>query len=412
MVRRKTQYRKPSRGVRFGNKVASTMARTAKTVGKLGAQVPRLVKGARYIPFVGEAMNQQYKAYNNFLKNNRIVKTPDQTDVMGGQLVTKSKKIILGKTRTSTQNALRLVKANAEKIVFRFNGITKYTDGRGYFWLDNNTTGTSTRNLPLNAFDLTSVVNQAGGSTLSASPLTGIYVDPTNGNIDFVNRSGTDADGTTGTTNWKTERASITGSQSLPLSRDILKWASIRLNLYGAKNKATKFDIMLVRFKDSDIVPTPSGAVDYLPATTVSAKRTNFYQSLLKPYVFSPIASTTNLYSKEMQILKRERFIINDTSSSSTDTAPMSKILNWYVKLDRICNFEQTATNLTTGANLANENDYSVNVGSQIYPYVAPTQRIYLLVMASAWTDCVNVPVSTTQPSYDISVRVCHENFN
>lgn len=411
--RQTTQYKRPSKFGRALNYYTKGIARNAKFAGKtLGGALKGTMKSAKYFPVVGGMMNAQYKAYEKYVNNRRVVKPKEQTDTTGGQLVVSSKKFNVGKRHTPAQNAMRLVKANKQKIVFRFNGIRKYTDGQGYYFLDNNTTSVNTRNLPLNAFDITSCINQAGGAPVVASPLTGLFMNPTNGQIDFINRLGTDSDGTTTTSQWKTEEASMQNFQSLPLTKDILKWVNIRLNLYGARSKATKFRVMLVRFKDNEVVPTPSGATDYLPATAISSKRTQFYQSLLKPYVFSPIATTTNLYSKYMQVIKNEQFIINDVSTTSFDSAPMSKVINWFVRLDRVCNYVNNAVNINTGADVADQADYTVNVGQQIYPYTSPTSRLYLIVMASAWTDCANVPTTQTQPTYDISVRACHENFN
>lgn len=369
------------------------------------------------MPIIGGLMNAQYKSYQGYLKGKRVITGRTKSTRVGGQLTTVSNKINLGKSLTRSQMVDKLVNANKQKIVFRFTGVNAYSSGRGYYLLenaDNALVSPVTRNAPLYAFDLTSCINVSNttATVRRAVPLCSMYQTIANGDVDFADRVGLRSDGVTTDANLQMDYSSGGGDASasspndgfaLPLSKDLLKWVSIKLNCYGIKTSATTYKLMLVRFTDRDLIPHSS--------VSANVKRTNLFQSLIKPFVFNPMAHTTSLYAKRMQVLRQMTFTLQDQSSTSLDTDANSKVVNMFVRLNRICNYTERANNFNNPTDTADQADYTVHVGQQNNEYVQPTSRIFLIIVASNYgkddpQDAVNAP------SFDLTVRMCHENFN
>lgn len=354
---------------------------------------------------------------------------------VGGQLSMQSKKLRLGKKLSPLSKMKKLINANKQLTVYRWNAVLPYSQGRGYYWLLNTAStlgGTFDRDLPFYAFDLTAVNNIRANTTtvISAQPAyrASMLQD---GTVDFSHvdniLSTSDIGNTLTTPNLQVEYQSVNTISALPLTKDLLKWANIKMNCYGCKNQAVKYVVQLVRFKDRDILPIPSSTTaSTLSSIGNNSKRTNFYQSLLKSYVFNPIATTPNNYTKQMQVLKSTSFIIQDQSTTSGDQDPNSKVLSWFVQLNKMCDYVQQAVNLDNSAtydadpadgiqdaeiNFADEADFTFQNGNQVGCYVKPTSRLFLIVYASNYGYDVESN-NTNTPSFDLSLRLAHENFN
>jgi len=412
--RSKRRGTKTTRGSNLANYYAKGIARNARFVGKnLAGALRGTAKSAKYLPIVGGLMNQQYDAYEQYVNSRRVLKPRAKSNRTGGQWSSSSASVNLSKPMTTSQKVAKLVNANKQKVIFRWNAIRPYGDGRGYYWLSNIEGTPLTRNLPLHTFDITSCINVSSTSSTirRAQPACFMYQDIPSGDINFINTSGTRADGTTTDVNLQMEYSSAGGDASvsspndafaLPLSKDLLKWVSIKLNCYGTKNQATKYSIMLVRFTDRDLVPHSS--------ISANAKRTSLFQSMIKTLTYNPIAVTQTHFSKRMVVLKKESFVIQDQTSDSLDTDPHNRTINWFVRLNKICNYSERAQTLAT-ADTNDEADFVVNVGQQNNEYVQPTSRVFLLVMASNYGKDETETTATT-PSFDVVIRMCHENFN
>lgn len=413
-VKSRRGYKKSNRFVRYGGKFAKTMATSAGQVAKV---LPSFVKGAKYVPFVGQAMQQQYKAYSDYVKARQPLK-PRTKVLQGGQLThEKTQKVMLSKPMTSTQKALRLVKANKEKTVYRLNGIASASTGAGYFFLqnvDDASVSPVNRILPLHAYDITCVntIRSTTGTVTSAVPATSAQANIASGDIDFVSMSFQNLSGAS-TSNLQIEYQPYNNVSALPASRDLLKWTEIKFNLYGTKNEAVKYDIMLVQFKDRDLLPRAStGAPSTDQTVAVSDKRTNFYQSLLKPLTHNAISTTPSIHIKKMRVLKRQTVVIQDNTSISNDQDPNNRVVKWFITHNKVCNYAQSATNLTTVADAFDDADFAFQQGGQNSCYVNALSRVFLIVMATNYGKETfgNVTTANT-PSYDISIRMCHENF-
>lgn len=398
-----------------GNKMLDLVAAAAPTIGDVSrAAMPyakRFIK-QKATDWWNSAKARRMKRRAGPAKNRRMRRSMQpkqrlvQTEPTGGytQWETERKKTSLNKYRTTKlTRALKMLQAQRERVIYRWNGVKNFDDN-GYYWLSNKVNGTN-RDLPLYTYDLTSVINFGSNVTLPSQPLSQMFQN-INGDIFFASRNNLGPDGNTTTAELGIEQSPnyLNNSSFAPFNRSYLRWASIKMNLWGCKNRSTKFTIQLVRYNDEDIVPTH--------ISNATTKRTSVFQNIIKSKAFNPISTSgAGLYKKDVKILKSETFIIQPTANYEVDTDPHVKTVNWFCRMDKLINYIQNANKLTTPADTADQADYVQNLGQQNDAYANPKARVYLVIMATNFgLDVADTNADT--PSFDLSVRTCHEKFN
>jgi len=314
----------------------------------------------------------------------------------------------VGKKMSRTKKTMALTRANLEKLVYRWNGVKAFT-GNGYYFLSHKTVDASTRALPLYLFDLTSVNNIGAGTGVNAVPFLQLQQNST-GAMAFTQVQGLTADASSTTSNLVIERSTTIGTGAgatapAPYSKSMLETAVIRMNCWGAVQKATKFYISLVRFTDKDLVPTHGTyAVDLAAANT---KRTDLFQSLIKTLTFNPISTTGGIFSKRMKVIKSLAFEIEPQQTTDSDTDPSVKSVSWSLKMNKLLDFVEQADTLATITDTNDSGDYAQNTGNQVRAQVKPTSRHYLMIRASNYgLDATESNLLT--PSFDLSIKLYH----
>lgn len=314
----------------------------------------------------------------------------------------------LSKKRSTIGNALQLIKANTQYVMYKWNGVKSFDDN-GYYWLSNKTVGTD-RALPCYLFDITSCRNSGPSGTITALPFVQMYSDAT-GAIFTKLVSGLAADGVTTSTALQLETSSSGNSVGYhPHARDMLKWVSIKMNCWGTRSKSTKYLIQLVRFTEDNLVPTHDNETGISPG--VNPERSAFFQSLLKPYVFNPVSTVSALQTKKMKVYKSEQFIIDSTSTTEVDSDPNVKVLRWFVNLNRICNYVERSDHLFTVGDFADQADFVAHTNNQQFSTQQdPRSRIYLMIRATNYAlDAADD--NNITPSFDLQIGMKHVNFN
>lgn len=309
-------------------------------------------------------------------------------------------------TTTKLTRALKMLQAQREKIIYRWNGVKTFDDN-GYYWLQNKVDGTN-RLLPLYAFDLTSVINYGNNQQIQSQPLSQLFQDAF-GDIYFTQRAALTTNGTTVSADLQVEQAPyitepVTSSiAQTPFNKSYLRWASMKMNLWGCRNRSTKFTVQLVRFNDEDLVPT------HLQGPNI--KRTSVFQNIMKAKAFNPISTSgSGLYSKDVKVLKSETFIIQPTANYENDSDPHVKTINWFCRMDKLINYIQSANKLGNVADTVDQADFTQNLGHQNSAYANPKARIYLMIMSTNFVvDAADTNADT--PSFDLSIRTCHEKL-
>lgn len=338
------------------------------------------------------------------------------------QMTYAMSKVTVGKPMSRQRLTDKLTRAALEPVIYRWNGVRAFVT-RGNYWMQNRVVTAGYRSLPFYMFDLTAINNFVNGSAQYSNPFIQMGMETATGRIGFQGISGFAADGTTATNNFIIERAPTaplavdsTSSEIAPLSKSMLEWASIQMNLWGCTAKATKFCVQLVRISDRDLIPQhqDNGLYTFAQeiATCIStpkalAKKTEFYQNLIKPWTFNPIATTGGLYHKSYKVLKTHEFTIEPNLTIDGDADANVKVFKMYAKLNKMCNYVDTAVNLTSDAQLITNPTFVQNVGTNNTCQVKPTSRVYLVVRSTNYgNDAADSPTDT--PSFDLSIKVKH----
>lgn len=291
----------------------------------------------------------------------------------------------------------KIDKISTERMVFTHRNIGPFND-YGKVYMRNYQDASGNLVLPMMLFELNSAPQYIGGSLTTANPVYTLQQNAAN-TIGWIAEGGQLADGTTLSTAWQLENSShvTTSHGSTPGDNAIHKWSSLDLELWGAKNKGTKYHIALVQFSE-DVLP------DWSTRTGQSAE---FWQSLIKHYTYSPLAKMENGWGRnKMKILKQYTFNIDPTSTTENDPDPHVKTLKLYYKFNRMSNFTwmYSVPNVLSVADM-NEPDYR-NEQGQLQTQVHPNARIYVMVRASNFTKITAPTAISNDTNPSISWRM------
>jgi len=381
----------------YGSRRKSVMNTANKVVSALntGVRFRNLAKGAR-------------NAYKRYQSSGSVVKAVLGSGSGGDYSQFTAAKMNTGRKKKTTLAALtREVHNKSETVIYRFNGMNNFNDN-GYYWCGKNLLAAASRtDLPLYMVDLTSVNNTGiGGIQIYGQPTYRCSVSTT-GVIGWSICNSTTNDGTTTVSTWVPEKIpSFSTSVNNPHEKSKLLWTDVRLNLWGAKNKAVKYTVQVVKLLDDALDPQLS---DDTLSGPPYARKNAFYQGLIKPYVYNPLAQTSqSLIQKGLKVLKTYETIIQPTSSTESDIDPHVKVLKWFMRWDREFNYKETAVKLTTATDLCEQADYA-NQQVECLCYTKPKAKLWLMIRASAYQSQSDATVdNTVSPSFDMCVRTCH----
>ncbi|AYP28779.1 MAG: capsid protein [Cressdnaviricota sp.] len=333
----------------------------------------------------------------------------------GSQMGYKSATLSLAKPMSRGAMTSALTQSMLESMIYRWNGVKAFT-GNGTFWMQNRVEVAGYRSLPFYAMDLTAVIQQQTSASAVAEPNVMVQLGQASigGNMVFRRVIGSDAAGNAGSTaTWIVEKAPVppgTNTYALgPFGKTMIHHASISANLWGATAKATKYMVQVVRFLDDDLCPTGHEGLGTfaLDVPNATARRNDFYQNLIKSWTFNPIATTGGLQASKYKVLKTQTITIEPNPTTDGDADPQCVVYKAFLKLNKICKYEETSQFIGTDVDLNDQADFALNVGSQVTTQCNKKQRIYLIIRATNYgSDAGDTNVNT--PSFDLSVRVKH----
>lgn len=260
---------------------------------------------------------------------------------------------------------------------------------------------------PLMLMELNSCNNLVLGTVTTHQPVRTLYQTADTASnpkeMFWYPQPGLLANGNVDTTgSWVLENSGGTSNSAhtFPHESAIHKWSSIDLELWGCKNKPTKYHIALCQFSE-DVLPDWGNRKD---------QSAEFWQSLVKHYTYSPMAKMDDGFNrKKMKMLKQYTYNIDPTASYENDPDPHVKTVKLYYKFNRKCNFawQFAGPEVQTVADM-NDEDWKAEHG-QNQTQVHPNARIYLMIRASNFTriDQPAVVDNTTNPSISWRLRSC-----
>lgn len=183
-----------------------------------------------------------------------------------------------------------------------------------------------------------------------------------------------------------------------PGARGYLAGVSAKLLLNGPQNAPTKWIIQLVQLHE-----------DVVPGANISDAQTAFWQAMIKPLMFSPLADGLHsMQKKYIKILKTHVIEMDAPESTEDHLVSRTKYFKQYFNLNRTLNFKWGIGQ----AKMHLENDSvvkDINLNS-FSTHVEPKARVYLMIRAEAAQSSTGSDV-LINPSYDYVMRFYHKSI-
>lgn len=366
----------------------------------------------------------------------RSVNVSDRgTEINPAGVTTTFNKYTVRATRTrpnSTRYLNKLVKANENKEIWRWSNLRNFENisvvpsnnvatevGGGAYWLYNYNNGLAGGNvhyLPLNMFDVTSLVNPINGTSVSVNPSWRLRINNSNTaaapmwmQLTNQDESGNDL---AGNSSWRVVDSSQTSQVGTgPKRRCMLDWVRAKMVLYGAYNQVTKFKIMFVQLKEDwlhpDFVYDAPGLPNNL-SNPYAQQAAQFWRAFTASFSQHPANSVVGYNPKYMKIIKQFNFVLQQNNSTDTYQGSIghNKVMDIFMPLNRVCKYDwlrNTSAGITD-YKAAGYDHYNGNLSTTVHPKA----RIYMIVMASNWVfvdaQSGGVPQVSNTPSFDLNL--------
>lgn len=463
VILRAAGYERAARRIERGRKyVAGALAASAASVGLAGSSLSR---SSRRRPVTS---NRQYKtapmdtprygpgsalpggSASGFQTRKRYRDDEYNVTVVDGsgyRQLTRLPKQIVGAPLARQEVINRHTEANMQARIDRFQWLGKSSASQGPYWLSycpNDATTLTQYYLPLYTFDLTSLGTNTGVDGNGAVtywngiPFLRLRRDATNPNAyNWQTQYGLTNDGITPTRTWTYESLPYLAAQeNTPYDKAFLRWADIRLQLWGATGNPSSVEVMLVRFTDEHVAPPSYESVDgganvlithpvpETPATVSSSTSGDFaqYQKFWTSHLDNLVSNPNMMRlkftdSKGMSVIYRKKIDLNPTASYETDTSGHQYTLCINYLMDMIGNYNHFNSSSVRGdgqvADLSNPNQWpqEVTIKENHSVLCNRNSRVFLVIkgLASKSTEPSLVGAGNTvdNASFDLMVRRC-----
>lgn len=326
-----------------------------------------------------------------------------------------------GKKVSNYNRVLKLVKAQTQRLLFRYANISDEADPYGSTFIRNGVLAAdpTQRRYPIHCFNLSSI-NQTAGTTLgelAACPGFQLRGDAASGALYWVPLQARATDGTTLVSTWSRPQAPDTITN--PGRKSLLDWTRVRLHMYGKKKQPSFVKISFVKFLEEECVPDFQLNTTTGISPNLGGEAYDFWSSRLKPLVSSQIASKNQVvYKKQIKVLK-EMFVNIQPIDAAAETAASDsrghiKILDVFNRWNRMHDYQLNSTsgaNIQTDVQLADP-DYGPVQVAGYSGYLRDKSTAIWLVIESVTPTQVTLedPASNseTQVSYDFNIETKH----
>lgn len=301
------------------------------------------------------------------------------------------------------RQAFKELRASQEKVVYGHRNFGDFTVGAHPLAFAN--VGVNEQVVPLCLYDLTCVNTIRNNNYLTSRPFMNMYLENATGAVTFKPLNGVNATGVIVPELQLLRAGQGNINDHVDLGeRTLLKWIHIKLNLFGARAKVTKWCIQLVKLRDEQLDP-------YDKATVYNASLTKFngfWQALVKPFTLNPIADQTVRASKDLQVLQTWTFVQDANTTIEQDTAPKCKEVNLFIKKNQVCKWDNFFVEKEgTADEVTANNGFLPSFNGSVNSYLLPKYKTYLLIRAMNIGKSDDVS-SLTNPSLDWNIKNCH----
>ena len=221
-------------------------------------------------------------------------------------------------------------------------------------------------------------------------------------------RNGQNPDGAnTGVNTWNLEQADMASGSSFDSA--VLNWVNLRINLYGQRNRTTRFQITVFQVTDEEVDP--------IVGLQTNEDKRALFQYLERPFIYSNLQQDNSKKKHGFKVIKD--FTYNVPAMTSIDlntTTGNIHEANVHIKINKKMDYIYTSEGAIIPHTAADGLDYTTTratAGTGLHIHPRPKQNVYIAVRAFAPVRCYDIPASDLQPpqsaanspSFDIIVR-------
>lgn len=302
----------------------------------------------------------------------------------------------------------KLVTSNIVRQDFWFSGVKSFVSYGNYWCSKTDDTATGSNYLyPVYLFAPFHVWN-GGTVTTKPTPLRRLCMNSATGNFRSITVNGYDANGGASAALQLAENDSLGNTNMGP--QCCLKWTEFKFNLWGAKNKTTRWEIMFVRPKTSDSNPFKIAV-----GSAFNDEAQEEFQEFVRSRVTNPISSANNLNKSNWKIIKRFVYDIAPIDNQEGDQDPHVKRVKIFNSWNRMLRYDWTTSvaAVMTAADMVNEfADPTKNKLTEVLDTVnvrpEDTKDVFVIISATnynAFEAVASSDVNTKAPSFDLSFR-------
>lgn len=285
-----------------------------------------------------------------------------------------------------------------EKQYFRVQGLTQYDTSGGLVACTNRTQPGGAQYLPVHAWDITSLPHDsstlAAGFVMTKASVLGSAVTGIESLIS------TDALGIVqANTNWINENTSAAVRLG---RRAIHSWTQVAMNLYGVRNRTTKWCVQLIKIKQE--------GADFITGDPSGIPKQKLIDYMARPYIYSNLNVGDPMTAKFIKVVKSFTVEIDPITLDQVGGAgaiPKMHTLKWFIKHNRVRDYDW---NRGAADNTGAQANFDVETTQQFEYRVQPRRRLYLVVRALAPTIVTGVTNNHT-PAPDIAIEPTYDFF-
>lgn len=294
--------------------------------------------------------------------------------------VVKRKSIPKTKSVTNSLAALsmhhhKVLYSLFDHISFGYIACNEQETSRGAVQLRLDTTSAINKQLPLHVYDMTTILTDT-----TLSQYAGLQMRMSSADYPYFDISGT-------LSNFGVnDGAAVASTQNH--NRTIQEYFDIRLELFGRDTKYTKYNVMLLKIFDEDLLPL-------ITVDSSKGKHNNFWKHLARPYYTNSLIPADSRIMNDLKgkykILWQKDYTMRDKDSSFDEV--QRKKVKIFKKLQQLNTYNEGPWQMNYGDdNPQTLFTQTTNGASSAYPSV--NKRIFLVIRGSQTQD-INVGTNT-----------------
>lgn len=324
------------------------------------------------MPFRKKISKKTYKPKRTYKKKTTSKKAPRRVDKVQNALI------------GSQIYSQRLMSTMFDKIYFDWRRVNEFENTTGANVMQYNTGAALGQELPLQMYDLTSIVTDGAAGL----PKMTLYTTAA-GLPFFVN----DALGMTCT--GASDGQSFSTAQSI--NKAMCEYQDVRLELFDRPAIKTIWNLSLVTINDESMHPL-------FTASATARKHNNFWNQFSRPYYTNTLVPVDKRITDDLKgqyrILWSKTYTMRDRNSDRDD--PVRKVVKIFRKVNKVYRYNANPEVKTYGNDDPNELFVPTAAGTT-FPHAEQRQRVYLMIRSSCTKD-VNLEgaVAADSTSYNM----------